>query len=209
MLERRETETRFIPARVTDNAFNNPEYRRVLEGLTGWQKRAWLEGDWDIAAGQYFTTFRREVHVDRGLRRHAGAWSGLPRWTTGMRITRSACWAAGMATGTRSSWTNTRSGCGCRSGTRRRSRRCWRGIKIGDRKLELADLKRFVAGADVFRRQSDGTTIAAQYAKQGITLRCANTDRVNGWAEVMQGFGDARRRGSAGRRCSFTSGAGG
>ena len=61
--ERRETETRFIPARVTDNAFNNPEYLRVLEGLTGWQKRAWLDGDWDIAAGQYFTTFRREVHV--------------------------------------------------------------------------------------------------------------------------------------------------
>ena len=39
------------------------------------------------------------------------------------------------------------------------------------RPLELSDLKRFVAGADVFSRQSDGTTIAAQYAKQGITLR--------------------------------------
>ena len=32
-------------------------------GLAGWQKRAWLDGDWDIAAGQFFTTFRREVHV--------------------------------------------------------------------------------------------------------------------------------------------------
>ena len=62
--------------------------------------------------------------------------------------------------------------------------------KIGDRKIELSDLKRFVAGADVFSRQSDGTTIAAQYAKLGITLRCANTDRVNGWAEIMQRFGD-------------------
>ncbi len=56
-------ETRFIAARVADNRWNNPEYVRVLEGLTGWQKRAWLDGDWDIAAGQYFTTFRREVHV--------------------------------------------------------------------------------------------------------------------------------------------------
>ncbi len=62
-LERRETETRFVPARVSDNAFNNPEYQRVLEGLTGWQRRAWLDGDWDLAAGQFFTTFRREVHV--------------------------------------------------------------------------------------------------------------------------------------------------
>ena len=55
----------------------------------------------------------------------------------------------------------------------------------------MGDLKRFVAGADVFSRQSDGTTIAAQYAKHGIALRCANTDRINGWAEVLQRLGDA------------------
>jgi len=63
MLEKRETETRFIAARVTDNRWNNPEYVRVLENLSGWQKRAWLDGNWDIAAGQYFTTLRRDVHV--------------------------------------------------------------------------------------------------------------------------------------------------
>lgn len=62
-MEQRERETRFVPARVSDNAFNNPEYQRVLEGLSGWQRRAWLEGDWDLAAGQFFTTFRRDVHV--------------------------------------------------------------------------------------------------------------------------------------------------
>lgn len=62
--------------------------------------------------------------------------------------------------------------------------------QVETRLLEISDLKRFVAGADVFSRQSDGTTIAAQYAKQGITLRAANTDQVNGWAEVMQGLGE-------------------
>jgi len=62
--------------------------------------------------------------------------------------------------------------------------------KIGDRKLAVEDLKRIVAGADVFSRQSDGTTIAAQYAKLGMTLRSANTDRVNGWAEILTRFGD-------------------
>ena len=56
--------------------------------------------------------------------------------------------------------------------------------------LTVDGLKRFVAGADVFSRQSDGTTIAGQYARQGITLRVANTDRVNGWAEVLQRLGD-------------------
>ena len=58
-----EAETRFIAARVTDNRWNNPEYIQVLQGLSGWQRRSWLDGDWDIAAGQFFTTLRREVHV--------------------------------------------------------------------------------------------------------------------------------------------------
>ena len=69
-----------------------------------------------------------------------------------------------------------------------------RGFRNADslktRPLELSDLKQFVAGADVFSRQSDGTTIAAQYGRQGITLRCANTDRINGWAELLHRFGD-------------------
>ena len=43
---------------------------------------------------------------------------------------------------------------------RRRSRRCLRGTKSANRKLSVEDLKRIVAGADVFSRQSDGTTIA-------------------------------------------------
>ena len=58
-----EAETHFIAARVTDNRWNNPEYIQVLQGLSGWQRRSWLDGDWDIAAGQFFTTLRREVHV--------------------------------------------------------------------------------------------------------------------------------------------------
>jgi len=58
------------------------------------------------------------------------------------------------------------------------------------RRLEIGDLKRIVAGTDVFSRQSDGTTIAGQYAREGITLKPANMDRVNGWAEVLQRLGD-------------------
>lgn len=195
MLEKRETETRFIPARVGDNAFNNPEYRRVLECLTGWQKRAWLDGDWDIAAGQFFTQFRRDVHVvdsepEGRFFDEARAVEWFCAFDYG-HVHYTVCLL------------------GCRDGdgntyvVDEHAERLWLPQrhaaaikamlgrhKIGDRALTLADLKRFVAGADVFSRQSDGTTIAAQYAKQGITLRPANTDRVNGWAEVMQGLGD-------------------
>ena len=64
------------------------------------------------------------------------------------------------------------------------------GVGKNQRPLTVADLKRFVAGADVFSRQSDGSTVAAQYAKLGISLKCANTERVNGWAEILHRFGD-------------------
>jgi hypothetical protein len=72
--------------------------------------------------------------------------------------------------------------------------------RAGDRPLELGDLRRIVAGTDVFSRQSDGTTIAAQYARQGITLKPANMDRVNGWAEVLQRLGEPNVASGAGVR---------
>ena len=189
MLARRETETRFIPARVGDNAFNNPEYRRILEGLTGWQKRAWLDGDWDIAAGQYFTLFRRDVHVlenfddSRAVEWFAALDYGPVHYTVCLLCCRDGDGNIFIVDEhAERLWLPQRHAAAIKAMLGRH--------QIGGRKLEVSDLKRFVAGADVFSRQSDGTTIAAQYAKHGISLRCANTDRVNGWAEVMQGLGD-------------------
>ena len=189
MLEKRETETRFIPARVTDNRWNNPEYVRVLENLTGWQKRAWLDGDWDIAAGQYFTTLRREVHVVADFdETRAREWFialdyGFAHYTVAL---------LGCTDGdgnifvvdehAERLWLPERHAAAIKAMLARH--------KIGNRKLAVEDLKRIVAGADVFSRQSDGTTIAAQYAKHGLSLRVANTDRVNGWAEILTRFGE-------------------
>ena len=56
--------------------------------------------------------------------------------------------------------------------------------------VSLGELKRFVAGADAFARQSDGTTFADQYRKHGIARRPARMDRQNGWAEVLGLLGD-------------------
>ena len=189
LLEKRETETRFITARVTDNRWNNPEYIRVLQNLTGWQKRAWLDGDWDIAAGQYFTTLRREVHVvadfdeTRAREFFIALDYGFAHYTVAL-----LCCTDGdgnifvVDEHAERLWLPERHAAAIKAMVARH--------KIGDRKLTLGDLKRIVAGADVFSRQSDGTTIAAQYAKHGISLRCANTDRVNGWAEILTRFGD-------------------
>ncbi len=57
---------KFIRARVYDNApliETNPEYVEALEGLPDDLRRAYLDGDWDVFVGQYFTEFRRELHV--------------------------------------------------------------------------------------------------------------------------------------------------
>ena len=184
-----ETETRFIAARVTDNRWNNPEYIRVLQNLTGWQKRAWLDGDWDIAAGQYFTTLRREIHViqnfdeTRAREFFVALDYGFAHYTVAL-----LCCVDGdgnifvVDEHAERLWLPERHAAAIKAMLGRHN--------IGDRKLTLGDLKRIVAGADVFSRQSDGTTIAAQYAKHGISLRCANTDRVNGWAEILTRFGD-------------------
>jgi hypothetical protein len=42
----------------------------------------------------------------------------------------------------------------------------------------------------VFSKQSDGSTVASQYARLGIALKAANTERVGGWAEILQRLGD-------------------
>ena len=56
----------FIPARVYDNTAllkADPGYVKNLESLPLDLRKAWLEGSWDIFAGQYFREFQRDIHV--------------------------------------------------------------------------------------------------------------------------------------------------
>ena len=55
--------TRFIPATIDDNRYIDAGYRRRLEENTGWRLRAYRHGDWEIAAGQYFTQFDPARHL--------------------------------------------------------------------------------------------------------------------------------------------------
>jgi phage terminase large subunit len=152
--------------------------------LSGWQRRAWLDGDWDLAAGQFFTTFSRRDHVlDQFDDSRALEWCGAMDY--------------GFAH-------DTVFLLGCRDGdghccvVDEHAKRLWPPSRhadairamLGRHGLTIHALSRIVAGADVFSRQCDGTTIAAQYARLGIPLGVANTDRVNGWAELMAALGD-------------------
>lgn len=58
-----ESATHFVFATVDDNRFIDEGYKKKLEDNTGWKLRAYRFGDWDIAAGQYFSTWSHDHHV--------------------------------------------------------------------------------------------------------------------------------------------------
>ncbi|MBI5385075.1 MAG: hypothetical protein HZA90_10355 [Verrucomicrobia bacterium] len=207
--ESRETETRFIPARVTDNQFCNADYVKVLQNLSGWQKRAWFDGDWDIAAGQYFTPWRREVHViddfddTRGREWFAALDYGFTHYTVVLLGCRDGDGNVFVVDEhAQRKWLPDRHAAAIRAMLARHQVGAYENLRTVPRvtfrpvskpelrPLAVSDLRRFMAGADVFSRQSDGTTVAGQYARLGLRLQPANMDRVNGWAEILQRLGD-------------------
>lgn len=190
----KETDTRFVPAKATDNRFNNAEYVKVLDGLKGWQRDSWRDGSWDLPLGQYFANFSEEAHVvdeiDDTL---------IIEWSASMDygFTHYTTVYLGGADGDgnfyivdchrQRQWLPQRHV----PAIRHLVSRHWLRMPSGEkRRLTFGDLRRFVVGADAFSKQSDGTTIAQAYGKLGVKLQCANTDRIQGWGEMLRRFGD-------------------
>ena len=70
------SEYEFIPAKLTDNPVyaNDVEYHKTLSQLPEILRRAMLEGDWTIFAGQYFDIFREGRHTERAERLPRKEW---------------------------------------------------------------------------------------------------------------------------------------
>ncbi len=183
-----ESRTRFIPATVDDNSFAPKEYREFLDGLVGWLKRAWRYGDWDIAAGQFFTTFRRDVHVidpfnaSNPLPPHWRVWLGFDYGFvhyTSVHL---------MA----------EDGDGTAYAVDEHAVRGWLPERhttaieamLGRHGVTAGRLRTIAAGHDVFNKDRRGTNIADDYLAQGLRLRRADVDRVNGAGEVLRRLGD-------------------
>jgi len=186
--KREETATRFVPATVDDNAFLNAEYTSNLDSLTGWQLRAWRYGDWDIAAGQFFTTFRRDVHaipafpLPQGWRKWCALDYGFTHYTAVYLLAED--------------------GDGTLYLVDEHAERGWLPQRhapaihamLARHDLKISDLWKFVAGPDVFARrglkEGEAQTIAETYEALGIKLEPANDDRVNGAGEMLSRLGD-------------------
>ncbi len=70
----------FIPARVSDNPIYaaDENYLKTLRALPSHLRRAFLDGDWDVFAGQYFDKFDPARHVARAEEIDWKPW--WPRW---------------------------------------------------------------------------------------------------------------------------------
>ena len=61
-----ETTRVFIPATVYENKFlmeSDPDYVKRLKALDSRDRRALLEGEWELSEGRYFTDFDKSLHV--------------------------------------------------------------------------------------------------------------------------------------------------
>lgn len=184
-----ESETRFIQATVDDNVFINPEYKLKLDQLTGWLLRAWRQGDWDIAAGQYFTNFRGDVHVKAPL------WKRIPQgWRVWMAMDYGFVHPTVIHLLAQSDE-------GVIYHVDEHAAQRWQVSQHAEAAKQMLarwsvkpeQLRTIVAGADVFAKKDDGPTVARKYRSHGLPLKPANMDRVNGWAEMLARLGDIDR----------------
>jgi len=184
------TATRFIPATIDDNCFVNPDYRATLDGLTGWLKRAWRYGDWDIAAGQFFTTFRRDLHAVQAfpIPPNWPVWLAMDYGFTHYNVI--LLFAQGPEGPGRD---------GLVYVVDELAERRWLPARhapvlaamLARHDIHPARLSSFVAGRDCFAsRPTDLGSIADQWAAAGWPLDPADDDRINGAAEILRRLGD-------------------
>jgi phage terminase large subunit len=185
-----ETTTRFIQALPRDNPWLDREYVARLERtLVGWERRAWLEGDWDIAAGQYFTNFRLDVHRVSDANFDEGQ---IVEWFAAMDYGFTHYTVILLAGVDRDGRIFVVDEHAERKKLPEFHAEAFQAM-LARHKLNLRSLARLSAGTDIFAKESDGNTIAKRYADLGINFGYADTDRVNGWSEILSALGDPEK----------------
>ncbi len=167
----------FIPSRVEDNVFlmsEDPGYVERLNRLSDKDREALLFGNWDIFEGQYFTEWRREIHViapfeipadwrryfvmDYGLDMLAGYWIAVD--TQGKAYVYREIYESGLII----------------------SEAARRIVSCTDEKIYA-----YIAPPDLWnRRQDTGKSAAEIFSENGVPVVRANNDRVQGWYNLKE-----------------------
>lgn len=181
-----ESDTRFIFGTVEDNAFNDDDYQRKLEENTGWRLAAYRYGDWDIAAGQYFSTWRHDAIVknDIPIMPGSGVWCSLDYGFQHPTVAYLFSEYDGKIQVIDEHWRR-------HALVPQHSEDIKRMLERHS--LKLADLRVFVASPDAFAKRGteSNKTIADEYKDKGLRLTRANDDRLNGAAFLLRLLGRA------------------
>ena len=174
----------FLPSKVTDNRFlmqNDPNYVKRLKNLAEKDRKALLDGCWDIFDGQYFTEWDRSVHVvepfepDESFSRYFTMDYGLDM-LAGYVVALDRLGNAYVCRELYEGKDNGGQGHIVSSAAARIKELC-----AGER------IVRYFAPPDLWSRTKDsGKSIADLFAEQGIVLTKAPNDRVAGWLQLRE-----------------------
>ena len=183
----------YIPGTVEDNPIwleKNPGYIDYLESLKDKDPdlyRAWRHGDWDVMAGQYFKTFRRNTHVVPPFKPK----DELPKFG-GIDWGRAKpfCFLAGALEKVTYIDPETLN--------EYKFNRIWIYRELYDveknpmqwsdeikKAVNLNQFERVSADPSIFHKKDDGSrSISDQFRENDVILLPANNDRVGGWEVV-------------------------
>ena len=178
----------FVKALIQDNKKlidNDPEYLKRLQMLPNHLRRALLDGDWDIFAGQVFDEFRREKHVVKPFAMPSGEWKrfysldwgyakpfSLGKWAVNNegRMVRYGEWY-----GCAHHEPNT----GIRIGAEEAAAKAWTDA-VAEGVTEC------VADPAIWNKQDDAPSIADKWTAAGFKMIRGNNERVNGLMQMHQ-----------------------
>ncbi len=190
------THRMFIPAKVTDNKIlmeNDPNYIHRLKGSgTAALVKAWLDGDWDIAVGAFFTNFgERNIVMPFDI---PSSWPRYRSFDWGFSSPFSVGWWA-LANGEQPR--------NCdrliRRGALVRYREWYGATESGDGlKMKNEDIAReivmrsnqekfaiSVADPSIWAAKG-GESIAETFARNGVIWQPGDNQRVPGWQQLYQ-----------------------
>lgn len=168
----------FIQSKVYDNTVlieKDPDYVRMLETLPEDMRKAWLDGDWNVFAGQYFREWRDSIHViepieipwwwrryfamDYGLDMLAGYWIAVDG--EGQAYVYREVYQSGLIAS-----------------------------EAAQKIKELTggeNIEQWLAPPDLWNRRNDtGRSVADIFMEQDIPLTQVDNDRINGWQDVHE-----------------------
>lgn len=185
----------FLPSRITDNKplmRGDPEYLARLERLPERERKALLNGEWDLTDGQYFAEFRRDRHVYRPdeveLPAHWRRFVALDYGTDMLAAYWIALSPSRRAYVYREVYEGRDNGKGADGRGHIASAAARR---VREATPEDEQIYSWLAPPDLWNRNRDsGRSTAEIFAEQGVQLTPTSNARVHGWRAVHEWLAD-------------------